>query len=87
MWCRDYSKEANMPKYPIKIDGKPFQVSTPCISGLELKKLAGVDPQTYGIWLEVPKGEDRPIANDQTVNLAEKGVERFFTSNKPTTEG
>lgn len=69
------------------IDGRRFEWGAPLITGLKLKQLAGVDPQSYGVWLEVRGGEDRPIENTETVDLQALGVERFFTSKKTTTEG
>ncbi|WP_234376130.1 MULTISPECIES: multiubiquitin domain-containing protein [unclassified Synechocystis] len=69
------------------IDGRRFEWGIPLISGLKLKQLAQVSPQAYGVWLEVRGGEDRPIADHETVNLEAPGVERFFTGKKTTTEG
>jgi hypothetical protein len=69
------------------IDGRRFEWGAPLITGLKLKQLAGVDPQAYGVWLEVRGGEDRPVDNAETVDLEAPGVERFFTGKKTTTEG
>lgn len=69
------------------IDGRRFEWGAPLITGLKLKERAGVDPQTYGVWLEVREEEDRPIGDAETVDLQAKGVERFFTGKKTTTEG
>jgi len=68
------------------IDGRRFEWGAPLITGLKLKERAGVDPQTYGVWLEVRGGEDRPIENTETVDLAEPGVERFFTASRQNIE-
>ncbi|MDJ0799086.1 MAG: multiubiquitin domain-containing protein [Calothrix sp. MO_167.B12] len=69
------------------IDGRRFEWGAPIITGLKLKKLAGVDPISYGVWLEVRGAEDRPIADDESIDLQSPGVERFFTGKKTTTEG
>lgn len=66
--------------FRLAIDGRRFEWGAPLITGLKLKERAGVDPQTYGVWLEVRGGEDRPIENTETVDLEEPGVERFFTA-------
>lgn len=66
--------------FRLVIDGRRFEWGAPLITGLKLKERAGVDPQTYGVWLEVRGGEDRPIENTETVDLEEPGVERFFTA-------
>lgn len=73
--------------FRLVIDGRRFEWGAPFITGLKLKQLAGVDPQSYGVWLEVLGGEDRPIENTETVDLQDPGVERFFTGKKTTTEG
>lgn len=53
----------------------------------QVKVLAGVDPNTYDIYLDVRGGHDRIIANDELVRLDEPGVERFVTLIRHTTEG
>lgn len=73
--------------FRLVIDGRRFEWGKPLISGLELKRLAGVDPASYGVWLELRGAEDRPIANNEFVDLQGQGVERFFTGKKTTTEG
>ena len=42
--------------------------------------LAGVDPTTHGVWLEHRDEPDRLIADDESVSLAGKAVERFRTA-------
>ena len=49
------------------------------ITGLTLKKLADVDLAATAAWLDVPGAASRLIADQEFVNLAEPGVERFFT--------
>jgi hypothetical protein len=69
------------------LDGRRFEWGLPFITGLQLKKLAGVDPATYGVWLAQRVGDDRLIGNTEQVNLEAQGVERFFTGIDTTTEG
>jgi hypothetical protein len=73
--------------YRFELDGRSFEWGTALISGATLKKLADVDPATYGVWLEVPGHDDRPIGDTETVDLSAPGVERFFTGIVKTTEG
>lgn len=49
------------------------------ISGLTLKKLAGVDLGTYVVWLDVRGGQDRLIGDTELLDLSSPGVERFYT--------
>ncbi len=69
------------------IDGRRFPWGAPIITGRQLKKLAGVDPATYSVWLEVRDAADRQIGDTEQVSLETPGVERFFTGKTATTEG
>lgn len=71
------------------LDGTRYQWGATFISGASLKKLVGVDPNTYGVWQEFqqPGVEDKLIQNQDLVDLSAPGVERFFTGRKQTTEG
>lgn len=72
----------------IEVDGRVLEWGAEVISGCTLKRLAGVDTDSYGLWLEVRgAGDDRPIANDELVRVSEPGLERFFTGIQETTEG
>ena len=73
--------------YRIELDGRVIEWGRPVISGLVLKKLAGVDPATYGVWLEVRGGDDKPVDDSELVDLRPEGLERFFTGIVQTTEG
>lgn len=73
--------------YRFELDGQVIEWGKPVISGLVLKKLAGVDPAKYGVWLEVRGADDKPIGDSELIDLAPKGLERFFTGIVQTTEG
>ena len=73
--------------YRFELDGRVVEWGKPVVSGLVLKKLADVDPATYGVWLEVRGADDKPIDDTDLVDLAPDGLERFFTGMKQTTEG
>ena len=73
-------------KYKLIVDQQEHQWLKPVITGLEIKNLAGVDV-SYGVWQEVPGPNDPPVGDNQQVDLARPGVERFFTGKKTTTEG
>lgn len=78
---------ASAESYRIELDRKVFEWGACAISGRVLKRLAGVDPATYGVWLEVRGGEDQPIGDSELIRLDGKGLERFFTGITQTTEG
>lgn len=73
--------------YRFDIDGKRLEWGHKVISGRVLKRLAGVDAEKFGVWLEVRGDEDRPIADNELVRLDEEGLEHFFTGICETTEG
>ncbi len=73
--------------FRFELDGRIFEWGATLISGITLKKLAGVDPASYGVWLEVRGAEDRPIGDTEMIDLSAVGVERFFTGIVQTTEG
>jgi hypothetical protein len=56
-----------------------FDWGAPHITGLTLKKLAGVDLATTDVWLDVPGSAGRQIGDLEFVDMAAPGVERFFT--------
>ena len=64
--------------FRFELDGQRFEWGATLITGLTLKTLAGVDPENYGVWLEVRGGEDRPVGDDEVVDLGEEGLERFY---------
>jgi len=73
--------------FRFELDGRIFEWGGTRISGLTLKKLAAVDLATYGVWLEVHRGEDQRIGDQELFDLSRPGVERFFTGIVETTEG
>ena len=74
--------------YRIELDGQVIEWGACAISGRVLKQLAGAaEKPNYGVWLEVRGAEDRPIDETELVRLDGKGLERFFTGTKTSTEG
>ncbi|NKN03073.1 multiubiquitin domain-containing protein [Rhizobium leguminosarum] len=69
------------------LDGRKFEWGLPFITGVQLKRLAGVDPSSYGVWLSQRIGDDKLIGNKEKVDLQGDGTERFFTGIDTTTEG
>jgi len=61
------------------LSDRSFDWGASQITGLTLKKLAGADVTGMAVWLDVPGGTSRLIGDQEFVNLAEPGVERFFT--------
>ncbi len=67
-------------KYKFFVDDKEFEVDSKTISGAAIKSLAHVDP-AFQLFLE-EKGPDKPdrlIKNDDSIDLGQPGVEKFYT--------
>jgi hypothetical protein len=73
--------------FKIVVDQKHHEWRERYITGLEIKRLAGVDPATYDAWQDVRGPEDILVGDNDQVDLTKPGVERFFTGKKTTTEG
>ncbi|MEJ0098515.1 MAG: multiubiquitin domain-containing protein [Pseudomonadota bacterium] len=69
------------------LDGRIFEWGSARILGLTLKKLAAVDPKTYGVWQEIRGADDRKIEDTEHADLTSQGTERFFTGISKSTEG
>jgi hypothetical protein len=69
------------------VDGKDISWGKSLISGLALKRLAGVDPATHDMYQEVRGADDLLIRNTDLVDLSKPGVEKFFSAIAATTEG
>lgn len=61
------------------LDGKRFEWGAREILGRVLKWLADVNPEKYGVWVELRDEPDRLIADDESASLSPTGVERFRT--------
>jgi hypothetical protein len=73
--------------FEFELDGRRYPWGAPTITGLALKRLAGVDPLRYGVWQEIPGSDDKKIEDGASAHLTPPGVERFFTGIIKTTEG
>jgi len=64
----------------IKIDGEPFEIRDPVITGRQILELAGKHPASdYVVLQYLPDGLLEDIRLDETTDLRAKGVERFIT--------
>ena len=66
--------------YKFKVDDKMFESVEAVLTGAQIKQKASVQP-SFQLFLEVP-GEaqpDRQISDTDKANLAEPGVEKFYT--------
>jgi hypothetical protein len=73
--------------FKFMIDNRQLEWGKPTISGKLLKKLAGVSPEKYDVYLEVRGGQDLLVRDGDLEDLSKPGVERFITVIRETTEG
>ena len=66
--------------FRFELDDHVIEWGATRISGLTLKKLAGVDSATYAVWLDARGTEDRLIGDAELFDLSAPGVERFYTA-------
>lgn len=70
-------------KLKLSVDNHPFEIEEQFLTGLQIKERAGV-PVENDLFLVVPGYQDELIENEQTVNFARPGVERFVSRKKGT---
>lgn len=64
--------------YPFAVDGRPYQSTTPTLTGAQIKAIAGIDP-SYGLFLEGRGSDaDRQVSDGDTVDLSVPGRESFY---------
>ncbi|MFK3739023.1 multiubiquitin domain-containing protein [Massilia sp. TN1-12] len=61
------------------LDERAFDWGASYISGATIKRLAGIPSETTEVWLDAAGGHDRLIDDNEMVDLASPGTERFVT--------
>ena len=61
------------------LDERAFDWGASHISGATIKRLAGMPSETTEVWLDAAGGHDRLIDDNEMVDLASPGIERFVT--------
>lgn len=61
------------------LDERAFDWGASYISGATIKRLAGMPSETNEVWLDAAGGHDRLIDDNEMVDLASPGTERFVT--------
>lgn len=74
-------------QYAFRVDRERVVVTTPKITGKEILAKVGKTPDKYKLYQHRKGHQPILIPPDHTVDLREKGVERFTTMPKDTTEG
>jgi hypothetical protein len=74
--------------YRIRINGEPFVVHEPEVTGREVLTLAGLLPaENYTLRVKIVGEKPRKVELDEKVNLRHQGVEKFKALPRDQTEG
>lgn len=74
--------------YRIRINGEPYVVHDPVITGRQVLTLAGLlPPENYTLRLKMAGDRPRKVELDEKVNLRHPGVEKFKAIPRDQTEG
>lgn len=73
--------------YRFLLDKTPYVTDQSELTGLQILAFGGMNPDEYSLFEAGRGGHRRPIRADETVDLTEHGIERFFTMKKEHTNG
>jgi hypothetical protein len=74
--------------YKIRINGEPFVIVSPTITGREVLFIGGLNPpEKYTLRLKVRGERPRKVGLDEKVDLTQLGVEKFVALPRDQTEG
>ena len=74
-------------KYRIRVDREKYVVQSRRIAGAEILALAGKSPDEWSLNQKLHGGKRVRIQNDEVVDLALKGIERFETVRRQAQQG
>ena len=88
----EYARRGEQPPlargYRIKVNGESFVVQEPKITGREILTLAGLLPaEDYTLRVKLAGERPRKVELNETVDLRERGVEKFKALPRDQTEG
>lgn len=88
----EYAKKGKQPPhcrgYRFKVNGQPYVVNDPIITGREVLTLAGkTPPSDYTLRMKVAGHRPKKVELDEEVNLRHPGIEKFKALPLDQTEG
>lgn len=75
-------RPSKQPSLKLIIEGKQYETFNQFMTGLQLKELAGIPPDTELFLSILRPFKDELIENEKTVNLARPEIENFFVKKK-----
>ena len=88
----EYAKKGERPPlakgYRIRINGDPYVINKPMITGREVLTLAGLlPPEAYTLRIKAAGAKPEKVGLDEMVDLRKPGVEKFKALPRDQTEG
>lgn len=88
----EYAKKGERPPlakgYRIRINGEPYVVNTPVVTGREILTLAGLlPPENYTLRVKAAGSKPEKVGLNEKVDLRKPGVEKFKALPRDQTEG
>jgi hypothetical protein len=74
-------------RYRFLLDKTPHVTDESALTGRQILAFGGMNPDQYSLFEAKRGGKREPIGADETVDLTEHGIERFFTMKKEHTNG
>lgn len=88
----EYAKKGERPPlakgYRIRINGEPYVVNTPIVTGREILVVGGLlPPEDYTLRVKSAGSKPEKVSLDEKVDLRKPGVEKFKALPRDQTEG
>lgn len=88
----EYAKAGKQPPlakgYRFTVNGQPFVVEKPVVTGREVLTIAGLLPaEDYTLRVKLAGGKPEKVGLDEKVDLRRKGIEKFKALPRDQTEG
>lgn len=71
--------------FRLVLDNQIVEWGASHVSGVTLKKLGGLEPADYEVWIDTKGVADREILDKELIDLTAPGVEKFYTIAKSIT--
>lgn len=76
-----------MKKYKFKIENETYEWDEQFITGAQVRSVGPGIPESMDLFLKRQGQAGQLIANDQTVDLGEPGIEKFYTQDASSEAG
>lgn len=76
-----------MPKFKFKVENETYEWPTQTITGADVRGVGPGIPENMDLFLKVQGAAGRLIANDETVDLGDPGIEKFYAQDASSEAG